>query len=348
MGAGQCVMKKLLLTVLILSVLIGVLAACGDGLFGPDSSSDSSTRPPFGTSAGSGASVGTADPTGVDRPDSSTPADSDTGNPPDSSAPSSTPPVTEAPPEWETVALAGSEIYTGSLILVNASSPYCYRIASMASPGELDKLSDSVLSELGWTSLYANKTGDFLLRSRMLFLKSDAYAAFRRMMQTFASRTGHKDVQVRYAYQWVSETKDAASLADERITGLALEINIYTEEGTFSIDHSAKRADYFEWFAANCHAFGFLMNGESGYFRYVGVPHATYMKRHNLSLEAYLGFLRNFTAESPLSVVDDDGILWSVWYVPVGEKTLTEVKYPKGATPTVSGNNRDGFIVTCR
>ncbi len=294
--------------------------------------------------------LNTADPTGVIDSSDETSSDlTDVFAPESSTEPEETEPAqTQPEPQKDTITLAGSEIYTGSLILVNSASPYCYKIASLYSPTELDKLPGNTLNDLGWTSLYAHKTDSYLLRSRLLFLRSEVYTAFNRMMQAFSSRTGHRDVQVRYAFQLVSDAKDAASLADERCTGLTVEVNIFTDEGTFSIDHSAKRADYYEWFAANCHTYGFIMSGESGYFRYVGVPHATYLYRNGLTLEGYLSYLRSFTADKPMSLVDDDGVLWQIFYVPVGDNALVEVEIPAGSTPVISGNNRDGFIIACR
>lgn len=262
-----------------------------------------------------------------------------------------TPPVTSVPDtapggdRFVTVAVSSGDVYTGSLILVNSESPYCYKVANLGTPTELDRLTPSQLAELGWASLYANKTGDYLLRSRLIFMRSEAYTAFNRMMADFASRTKNRDVQVRFAYQLINSTLDAASLSDERVTGLVVEINVYTEEGSYSIDHVSKKTSYYDWFALNCHSYGFVMSGESGVFRYVGLPHATYMTRNNLDLSEYLALIRGYSADKPLSVVDDSGKLWSVYFTPVGSGTLTDIRIPKDSVYTISGNNRDGFVV---
>ncbi len=262
-----------------------------------------------------------------------------------------TAPVTTTPvpiQDWENISLSSSDIYTGSLILVNSQSPYCYKIASLYTPTELDKLSSTELSELGWSSLYSNKTGNYCLRSRLIFMKNEAFSSFNLMLESFVGKTKNKDVQVRYAYQLVNTAKDSISLSDERVTGLVIEINVLTDEGTFSIDHTSKKESYYDWFADNCHLFGFVMTGESGYFRYVGNPHATYMYRNHLSLEEYLTKLRDYSYESPLSVVDDKGNVWSVYFSPVSFTSISEIKVKKDFAYTVSGNNRDGFIVATR
>ncbi len=280
--------------------------------------------------------------------DSTTPADTST---PDSEIPpvdttlggiDNTVPTGD---HYVSVAVSSGDVYTGSLILVNSESPYCYKVASLRTPTELDRLSASELGELGWTSLYANKNGNYLLRSRLIFMRTDAFRAFDLMMANFVAKTGHKDLQVRFSYQLLNSTADAASLSDERVTGLLVEVNVYTEEGTFSIDHTSKKAEYYDWFAVNCHSYGFVMNGESGVFRYVGVPHATYMYRNRLDLAGYLELLKNYRYDKPLPVVDDSGKLWSVYYSPVQSGSLSEVKVRESSVYQISGNNRDGFIV---
>lgn len=263
------------------------------------------------------------------------------------------PETTALPPEPEkpsylTVSLASTDIYTGSLIEVSAQSPYSYKVASLYTPTELDRLSSSELSELGWSSLYTNKSGNYLLRSRLIYLRSEAFTAFNLMMESFVAKTGNRDVQVRYGYQLVNATTDAASLSDERVSGFVVEINVYTDEGSFSIDHLSKKNAYYDWFDANCAKYGFIMSGESGYFRYVGTPHAEYMQKNRLSLSAYLALLKQYSFEKPLAVADSSGTLWNIYYTPVSKGALTEVKIKDNAVYVISGNNRDGFVVASR
>ena len=251
-------------------------------------------------------------------------------------------------PSHLTVSLASTDIYTGSLIEVSAQSPYSYKVASLYTPTELDRLSSSELSELGWSSLYTNKSGNYLLRSRLIYLRSEAFTAFNLMMESFVAKTGNRDVQVRYGYQLVNATTDAASLSDERVSGFVVEINVYTDEGSFSIDHLSKKNAYYDWFDANCAKYGFIMSGESGYFRYVGTPHAEYMQKNRLSLSAYLTLLKNYSFEKPLAVADSSGTLWNLYYTPVSKGVSTEVKIKDNAVYVISGNNRDGFVVASR
>lgn len=256
------------------------------------------------------------------------------------------PPVTEAP--HTVVSVATSEMYTGSLVVVNREHPYSYRASSMYTPTELDRLSQSELSELGYVSLYGNKSSLYLLRSRLIFIRTEAYQGFLQMMTDYVAKSGNRDVQVRFGYHLVNGTPDITSLSDERATGLLVELNVYTDEGTFSIDHVSKRAAYYDWFAAHSYQYGFIMTGESGLFRYVGTPHAEYMYKKHLDLAAYVELVSGYGFDAPLSFVDNAGMLWQVYTVPASSGSLTEIKLPKDAVYTISGNNKNGFIVLTR
>lgn len=251
-------------------------------------------------------------------------------------------------PKHVTISLSSTDMYTGSLIEVNSQNPYSYKVASLYTPTELDRLSSSELSELGWSSLYTGKNGLYLLRSRLLYLRTEAYTAFNLMMTSFVAKTGNRDVQVRYGYQLVNSTTDATSLSDERVSGFVVEINVYTEEGSFSIDHISKKSAYYDWFDSNCAKYGFIMSGESGYFRYVGTPHAEYMHKNRLTLSAYLALLKNYSFDAPLSVADSSGMLWNIYYTPASQGALTEIKVKDNSVYVISGNNRDGFVVAVR
>ena len=256
------------------------------------------------------------------------------------------PPVIETP--FDTVSLPSGDMYTGSLIVVNRENPYCYRAASTYTPTELDRLTKSELAELGFVSLYGQKSTLYLLRSRLIFLKTEVYQGFLQMMTDYVAKSGNRDVQVRFGYQLVNAAPDVTSLSDHRATGLVVEINVYTDEGTFSIDHVSKRSAYYEWFAANCYRYGFIMTGESGLFRYVGAPHAEYMTKKHLDLEEYVDLVAGYSYQSPLAFVDGGGVLWQVYTVPASSGSLTEIKLPKDTVYSVSGNNKNGFIVLTR
>ena len=208
------------------------------------------------------------------------------------SAVTTEPPVTQTDedvaPVFQSVSIPSSEMYTGDLILVDKNRPYTYKLSSILSPAELDMLSGPALREKGFSSLYAEKNGDFFLRSRLLFMRSEAYTALEEMISAFAVESGRKDIQICYAYT-VGEGADKESgLYDEAVTGLSVDINVYTAEGTFDIGHGSKKSVYYDWFAKNAAKYGFIMNGTSGHFRYVGVEAATVIMNEGITLEEFV------------------------------------------------------------
>jgi D-alanyl-D-alanine carboxypeptidase len=112
----------------------------------------------------------------------------------------------------------------------------------------------------------------------------------------------------------------------------------------------------YNWLFDNCHKYGFVIRypddkasitgvSEYGYyFRYVGIPHATYMKAQGLCMEEYIELLKEFDNEKPLKIQSADGKIYEVYYVAV-EGSAT-VKHPTNYAYTVSGTNEGGVVVT--
>ena len=267
------------------------------------------------------------------------------------SAVTTEPPVTQTDedvaPVFQSVSIPTSEMYTGDLILVDKNRPYTYKLSSILSPAELDMLSGPALREKGFSSLYAEKNGDFFLRSRLLFMRSEAYTALEEMISAFAVESGRKDIQICYAYT-VGEGADKESgLYDEAVTGLSVDINVYTAEGTFDIGHGSKKSVYYDWFAKNAAKYGFIMNGTSGHFRYVGVPHAVYMAEKGLLLSEYIETVREYGYMFPLSI-NANGAEYDVYYVKAADGAITSLTVKNGAEYEISGDNISGFIVTVK
>ena len=137
----------------------------------------------------------------------------------------------------------------------------------------------------------------------------------------------------------------------EHHTGLAVDMSIFYEdgtEGTFSESENAV------WMNENSYLYGFVrryaedkvevtgISNEAWHFRYVRIPHATYMATQNLCLEEYIDYLRaNARADNPLTITCDSGT-FEVFFT-----TETTIEEPEGEY-TVSGNNVDGYIITVK
>lgn len=132
---------------------------------------------------------------------------------------------------------------------------------------------------------------------------------------------------------------------------------IYTSGCTFALnyyfeypgeDKSIYGVDKYSWIYTNAHKYGFInvvptseeANG-SNIFRYVGIPHATYMKTKKLDLESYLEEIKSATVDSPL-LTKSGKYTYASYYIPVGSEQIV----PSNYSYTVSGNNVDGYIVT--
>ena len=73
------------------------------------------------------------------------------------------------------------------------------------------------------------------------------------------------------------------------------------------------------------------------------------MVKNDLCLEEYIDFLRGFRlGDKVLALTDDEGAAWEIYFVPADPSGVTKVPVPKYLEYEISGNNVDGFIVTCR
>ncbi len=137
-------------------------------------------------------------------------------------------------------------------------------------------------------------------------------------------------------------------------TGLLLDISLSIDGKTYRIsDYS----EVFDWLKTNAPKYGFSMREpeRTHYcFRYVGVPHASYMSDNSLSLAGYLELLRTSYevadgAGSTLPIKGDGGVRYEIYYVKSAGGDMVEVPILNGATfYEISGDNMGGFIVTVR
>ena len=144
----------------------------------------------------------------------------------------------------------------------------------------------------------------------------------------------------------------------EHNCGLAMDVG---GSGDYTLEQTFANTAAYTWLMEHCADYGFILRFPEGkeditgviyepwHYRYVGVPHATYMMENNLCLEEYLELLKNSYAypNEPLTV-SADGTEYLIYYVPVSADSTTFVPVPPESVGTyeISGNNVDGFIVT--
>ena len=154
----------------------------------------------------------------------------------------------------------------------------------------------------------------------------------------------------------------------EHHTGLGIDLNV-NRDGAISYVESDEGC---QWFREKCQEYGFILrypkdkvhltgiNHESWHYRYVGVPHAQIMEDLNLCLEEYTDYVKSYTYDGIcMGYSDETGAFdmkadefyenggTMIYYVPAEEDGTTSFFVPKDCEYTVSGNNVDGFVVTC-
>ncbi|MBQ5602350.1 MAG: hypothetical protein IIU77_05965 [Clostridia bacterium] len=262
------------------------------------------------------------------------------------------------PANNKTVTLENGKIFGGPLILLGETSPYGRPVEELITRSEMGKLSAfKIHSEYGFINLSSGHTGDFILKDNLLYLDADTAEAFRKMMAAYVAETGHKNIWLRNAYYYdksedIAATEDInEALLNPHAAGLAVDIQISTTNGQIPLKNAYAgypMAEYYDWFLANCHKFGFIHTGDTNSyssFRYVGVAHATYMAKNSISLEEYLNAVKDKTSQDRLVISDDSGKEWWVYYVSSSEGETTDITV-FGDLYSVSGNNTDGFVVT--
>ena len=237
--------------------------------------------------------------------------------------------------------LGEDAVYTGNLILVNNWTPFHFP------DGQAEALS-------------------YYVRDSSVLLMPEALQALNDMMDAFKAQGSRKSVQIvaghrttEYQQHLFDQSAERNGLehakkyvaqpgCSEHHTGLVVDMG--TMDGEF-MDSSGDYA----WITANCQDYGWVVRYETGkedltgiwdepwHFRYVGVPHATEMVRLDYCLEEYIPYLKKFPLDGEHLIIDCASGKYEVWYAQGSETYL-----PDDRVYTVSGNNVDGVIVTCR
>ena len=179
---------------------------------------------------------------------------------------------------------------------------------------------------------------------------TETVTAFNQMMADFyADASSGKDDNI-----YIDKACNITSTSQSELfaSGLCLALTYYQD---YTADPNNRPSIYgvekYKWIYENAHKYGFVQlysassDGSSvadaNIFRYVGVPHATYMKNQGLNFEQYLEALKATSPENPLSVMTAEGEKY-VYYIAADGAQLI----PKNNTYSVSGDNSGGYIIT--
>lgn len=239
---------------------------------------------------------------------------------------------------------AKEDVHTGVLLIVNKSTVYHFP----ATPTNLVVIDNERVKYEGIYNTYM-PTGNGWKLDRT------ALDAFNQMMLKYYELEGDGSVKISSAYrsyddQANSTTSSTPAGYSDHHTGYCLSLRT-NAGGYLDVDS--------HWIYQNCHKYGYVIRypeekaditGVDGYeycFRYVGIPHSTYMYEQGLCLEEYVALLsERYAGETHLLIEGADGNDYEVYYVAAADTDLTTVKVPQNYEYTISGDNMNGFIVT--
>ncbi|MDF2653574.1 MAG: peptidase [Bacillota bacterium] len=85
---------------------------------------------------------------------------------------------------------------------------------------------------------------------------------------------------------------------------------------------------------------------EPWHFRYVGYPHSVIMNENDLTLEEYADFLKGFPEDGKHLCFSYENNQFEIYYLPVAAEDIIHIAVPEGIPYQVSGNNKDGIVMT--
>lgn len=241
------------------------------------------------------------------------------------------------PTDYMEVPTPFSDIHKGDLVLVNASNP-----------------SHFSKEELGVVKVYdaADNPGCYgISYPGTTFLCPAALTPFNRMMAEYNKATNNTDVM--FNYGWV-RSGDKNSTPE---SGCGLDIQLHLKKADGSYGYFTNTAPY-SWIFEHMSDYGFIerypkdkasvTGRKSGYtaLRYVGIPHAKYMKDNNLCLEEYIDLLRKDYAFPAKLEFSTGASSYQIYYVAATQEDGAMLPVPLSGEYRISGNNIDGFIVT--
>lgn len=246
---------------------------------------------------------------------------------------------------YTSLPVSSGDIYTkGTLRIVNTRT----KIQAYPDEAALLKISE-------------NKTASYQLSTNTLRLDRKALEALNAMLDAYFLNTDDASPLITSAYR--TEAEQAALTSSSVQAGysdhhLALSVRIRSK-----VNSTVSSLVSNHWIYQNCHEYGFIQRYPAGKealtfddqtyldcFRYVGIPHATYMKENDLCLEEYVELLKSYTYDGTHLSVTAGGTEYEIYYVlatnPTEANAVTQLPVPENAEYSYSGNNTDGFIVT--
>lgn len=253
------------------------------------------------------------------------------------------------PAGYTEVPMDSEKIYSGNLVTVNGNNIYHF-------PED----------DTNIVTLYDHiSTQYYGVSDLVVCLDEEVIEHLNELMEDFAENQYNTDIVVIGGYRSAEDQTQryndgisgVMSGFSDYHTGRSFDMGVFPADGSGSGYYSP--TGIYAWIDEHSADYGFVVRypeGKEVYtnerartqtYRYVGIPHATYMKQNNLCLEEYIEKLKSYTINKPLEISSGTS-LYKVYYVGAGDGTETEVGIPLGSDYEVSGNNQDGFIVSVK
>lgn len=247
--------------------------------------------------------------------------------------------------DFTTQNLEYSQINNGDLVLIN--SLYSYKFQE---------------GDISLATIYENKNEFYAASDCVISLDSKVITQLNALMADYAAAAGNDYLRVIGGYRSMEAQNDKYNNGNSKFqggysdyhSGRSFDLGIFPPTGSSGY---YKAEGSYAWLNDNAASYGFVVRYPEGKdsvtgeearsytFRYVGVPHAIFMKQNNLCLEEYTEQIKSYTSSNPLSVTSGNSV-YQVYYVAANANNVTNVPVPSSLPYTVSGNNTDGFVVT--
>lgn len=229
-----------------------------------------------------------------------------------------------------TVTLSDSDLYSGNLLLLDATHSYNGDPLAEAFPPSAERPQ-------------ATSNAMYTVQNQSLGATEETINAFHNLVKAFYEKSKDDNLIVYDAYN----TSSGAS-APVFSAGTAIELYYFSaaDAQDWSKRDSIQGVEKYKWIYTNAAKYGFInvsVDGQaSSVFRYVGVEHASAMLSKKLNPTSYIEWLKaNTSPEAPLASRTASGN-YAIYYISaMGEHTV-----PVGYDYTVSGTNEGGYIIT--
>lgn len=273
-------------------------------------------------------------------------ADEDTyvigGQSASSTTETTTTPANALPDDYTESLQIAADVYSGNLVLVDEENP------SHLTKDDLDLVlvARNGEYEANYSGIYNVSYPAYVLCNK------EALSSFNKMISAYHAATNNTEIMFNYGYL----DRDDSKSNPESASGLDIQLHLKTNSGSYSF--ISNTGDY-AWIYENMHKYGFVLRypedktektGEKGTYsalRYVGVPHAAYMREQNLCLEEYHELLKNsYAYDKEVLEYTYNEQTYRIYYVAASNTGDTSVPVPSDGNYTISGNNVDGYVVT--